>query len=266
MSDQFDEKVFEPTPRRRQQARAEGRIPRSTDLTSAGILLGGLIVLVATGGTLIDYMGGLLTDSLGGQAWMHWTESGQSPSSDALTGQWTPIMAGLAKVLLPPLVLVALLAIALNVVQTGVVFLPGKLAPDTGRLNPLAGIRRVFSASSSVRLTLGLVKLATIVAVAFASMYQNRAELASVGTLQLPHLLAFVWEFCLWTGLKIGSALMILAVADYAFERWRHERDLRMTPQEMRDEMRSMQGDPQAASRRRAQQQAVGRAPRSERV
>ena len=234
-----------------------GKSPRSADFTSAGLLLGGLVALVFTGGALVDYLAGLLTTSLGGQSWLHLVHSGTATDAQAVSGQWNALVMGLAKVLLPPLLLVALLAVALNVVQTGFLFLPGKLAPDAGRISPAGGMRRVFSAASGVRLTLGLIKLGVIGAVAFASVYQRRAELVSIGAFDLPQVVTLVWELCLWTCLKVGSALLILAVVDYAYERWKHERDLKMTPDELRDEMRSLRGDPQVTARRRQRQREL---------
>ncbi len=165
--------------------------------------------------------------------------------------QWHPLMSGLAKVLLPTLGMVALAAIALNVVQTGVLFLPHKVAPDLSRLNPLSGWRRIFSADNTVRLSLGLLKLALLATVAFASIYQRRSELVTIGSYDLPRVVELVWQLCLATCLKVGSALLILALADYGFERWRHERELKMSPQELREELRNMQADPQIAARRR---------------
>lgn len=257
----IDEKTLEPTPHRRQRARAEGNVARSTDFTSAGLLLGGLVVLVFTGGALLDFLTGVLTESLGGNAWLHLVRSGQSPQAPAVAEQFSPLMQGLAKVLVPPLALVALLAVALNVVQTGFLFLPGKLAPDAARLNPLSGVQRMFSAPSGMRLVFGLLKLSVIGAVAFASVYQRRAELAAVGELELPRLTAFLWDLCLWTSLKVGSALLILAIVDYGYQRFRHERELRMTPQELREELRNQQGDPQLTARRReAQRRLTGEA------
>jgi flagellar biosynthetic protein FlhB len=251
MADPFDEKTLAPTPHRRQRARDEGQVARSADFASAGLLLGGLAALVFTGGALVDYLAGYLTASLGGRTWMHWINSGTPADAQAIAGQWNPLALELGRVLLPPLLLLALLGVALHVVQTGVLFLPHKLLPDPARINPLAGWRRVFSGGSVIRLSLGAMKLAIIAAVAFASVYDRRTELVSIGVYELPQVVAFLWDLCLWTGLKVGSALLILAVIDYGYERWRHERELRMTPQELREEMRNMQGDPQVASRRR---------------
>ncbi|MEX2112683.1 MAG: EscU/YscU/HrcU family type III secretion system export apparatus switch protein, partial [Pirellulales bacterium] len=257
MAEFTDEKTLDPTPHRRQRARDEGRVPRSADFTSAGLLLGGLVVLVFTGGALVEFLTGLLVDSLGGNAWMHLIERGAPADAQRVAAQWNPILQGLSQVLLPPLALVALLAVALNVVQTGFLFLPGKLAPDLGRLDPLAGWQRIFSAGSGMRLSLSVLKLAVIGAVAFGSVYQRRAELAGIGELELAGMAQFLWDLCLWTSLKVGSALLILAAIDYGYQRFRHERELRMTPQELREELRNLQGDPQLAARRREAQRRL---------
>ena len=68
-------------------------------------------------------------------------------------------------------------------------------------------------------------------------------------------------QIVLWTAMKIGAALLVLAILDYAYQRWRHEQDLKMTPQELREELKNLEGDPQLIARRKQAQRnlAVGR-------
>ena len=254
MAEFDDEKTLDPTPHRRQQARAAGQVPRSADLSSAGLLLGGLLVLVFTGGALLEFLAGFLTSSLGGQSWQTMLGPGGAADADAVASQWNPFLLSLAKVLLPPLALVTLLGVALNIMQTGFLFLPQKLSPDLARVNPIAGLGRLFSGASAARLTFGVGKLAVIVAVAWASVYPRREELLSIGALDLPEMATCLWDVCFWTCAKMGGALAALAVVDYGLAYWRHERDLKMTPAELREELRNLQGDPQQLARRRAAQ------------
>lgn len=255
------EKSFDPTPHRRQQARDEGQIARSQDLSSAGLLLGGLVVLFFTGGALLDFLVGLLSRYLGGEPWIAWVRSGQATDGDAVAGQWNALVSGLAQVLLPLVALLTVVAIVVNVAQTGFLFLPRKLAPDFSRINPLSGLGRLFSTAGGARLGFGVFKIGVIAAVASISLYDRRHELASLAVLDLPQIATFAWQICLWTCVKIGVALLVLAIFDYGFQRWKHEQDLKMTPQEMREEMRNLQGDPQVLARRRGVQQqlALGR-------
>jgi flagellar biosynthetic protein FlhB len=254
MAEYDGEKSLDPTPHRRQQARDAGQVARSQDLSSAALLLGGLVVLFFTGGALLDFLVGMLTGYLGGASWLTGVHSGQGATGEAVVSQWNVLMSSLAKVLLPLIALVTLLSIVVNVAQTGLLFLPRKLAPDFSRINPLGGLGRMLSPAGGARLGFGIVKIAVIVAVALVSLYHRRDELAALAALDLPQIAAFAWQICLWTCIKIGVALLALAVLDYGYQRWRHEQDLKMTPQEMREEIRNLQGDPQVAARRRSVQ------------
>jgi flagellar biosynthetic protein FlhB len=254
MAEHNGEKSQDPTPHRRRQAREEGQVARSQDLSSAGLLLGGLVVLFFTGGALLDFLAGLLTSYLGGEPRMAWVRSGQPAGGEAIASQWNALVGGLAKVLLPLIALVTLLSIVINVAQTGWLFLPRKAAPDFSRVNPLAGLGRMFSPAGGARLGFGIFKIGVIGAVAFVSLYHRRDELVSLSALDLPQIAAFAWQICLWTCVKIGLALLVLAILDYGFQRWKHEQDLKMTPQEVREEMRNLQGDPQIIARRRGVQ------------
>ncbi len=93
-------------------------------------------------------------------------------------------------------------------------------------------------------------------AVAAASLWHRRHELASLAAVDVSQLAAQAWHICLMTCLEMAAALAVLAVLDYGVQRWQLERRLSMTPQELREEMRELQGDPQIAARRRGLRQA----------
>ena len=251
MAENSGEKSQDPTPHRRQQVREAGQVAHSQDLSSAGLLLGSLVILIFTGGALLNYLGTVFVGYLSGGTWLASIRSGMPLGIDLVADQWNAIASGLAKVLLPVLGLILLLAIIMNVLQMGVWFLPHKLLPDFSRINPLTGLSRLFSTANTIRLTFGIFKIAVVAGVAFASLYSQRHEVASIAGRGLPQIAGFVWTICLWTCIKIGIALCVLAILDYGYQRWKHDRDLKMTPQEIREEMRNLQGDPQIIARRR---------------
>jgi flagellar biosynthetic protein FlhB len=254
MADNDLDRTQDPTPHRRQQMRAAGRVAQSQDLSSAVLLLGGLAALVLTGGALLDYLAAFLAGCLGGQGWSAWIGP---RGADVTAHQWSVLVGGLSRVLLPVLALLAILAVGVNTLQTGFLFLPGRVVPDFSRVSPIAGWRRLFSRASAGRLGLGAVKVAAIATVAGLSLYGRREEIVSIAGLDLPRVALFAWEICLWTCVKIGLTLAALAIVDYGFARWKLERDMRMTPQEVREEMRLLQGDPQLAARRRGLQREI---------
>jgi flagellar biosynthesis protein FlhB len=244
------DKSQEPTQHRRQQAREQGQVAQSQDLTSAALLLGMLIVLTMAGRRLFEFMGLLVARQLGGGVLL-------SADSASVVANGHAIIGGLAKALLPILLVGLGLAIGINLMQVGPLFLSDKLAPDLTRLDPLQGLSRIFSIRSLMRLMFGIFKLIIIASVALVSLYDRQQEILNLAALDLTQSAWFTWEICFWTAVKIGVALLILSLLDYFYQWWRQEQDLRMSPQEMREEMRNLQGDPQVMARRRAVQRQL---------
>jgi flagellar biosynthesis protein FlhB len=244
------EKSQDATPHRRQQAREEGQIVQSQDLAAAVILLAGVLLLMFLGGRLVEFFGNFAHRQLGGEAWL-------STNPDLLAEQMHGLVAELSKAALPILAALLATAIAAHLVQFGFLFLPDRLLPDFNRINPLKGFGRIFSLSNLVRLGFGIVKILIVAVVAFWSLYHRRDEILAVASLELPQIALFLTNIVLSTSLKIAGALFVIALLDYLFQWWKHEQDLKMTPQEVREEMRNLQGDPQVVSRRRAVQRQL---------
>lgn len=255
MAEQNGEKSQDATPHRREQAREQGEVARSQDLGSAMVLLGSLFVLMVTSGAVIDFLGNYSHAHLGGDgAWL-------SMGSDTFVSHWHTTVQELAVVLAPALGMMMLIGVAANMLQVGFLFLPDKLMPDLKRIDPLKGVQRILSLTGVVRLGFGLLKVVIISVVAWFSLAAHRDEVLGLGELALPQLAVWMLDILFWTSVKIAGALFLLALVDYGFQWWKHEQDLRMTTQEVREEMKNLQGDPQIIARRRAVQRqlAIGR-------
>lgn len=250
MAEEFGDKTHEATPYRRQKAREEGQVVKSQDLASAALLMAAILVLGYFGRGLADFLAALVKDYLGGEAWL--TSDVASSSQELLR-----IGAGLAMYLLPILGLLLLAAILVQVGQVGFLFLPEKLALDPKRINPLSNFGRIFSLTSAVHLGFGLFKVGLILLVALWSLWQERGRLTGLVDLSAAEIAGYLFDLTFWTGVKIAGALLVLAVLDYGYLFWKHEQDLRMTSQELREELKQQQGDPQIASRRKQVQRQL---------
>lgn len=249
MPDQFGEKSQDPTPHRRQKAREEGQVAKSQDLASAAILFVAIVGL--------KYLG-----PRGVATFMGWMEASFREPQLALDSQEAIAIGGqtanlTGQMLLPVLGLLLLAAIVAHLSQTGFLFLPAKLGFDASRINPWKGLQRIASLSNSVRLGFGLVKVALVAGIAALSIWHERALIFSLGFDDLPSLAATFVNVTLTICLKIAAALLVLAILEFAFQRWKHEQDLKMTPQEVREEMKTLQGDPQVIARRRQVQRQL---------
>ena len=238
------EKSQDPTPHRRQQAREEGQVVHSQDLAAAALLTVGLIVLLTMSGPVMEFFQAFAQDQLGGEAWL-------STDRDTLTQFWWSTSWNLAKVVLPILGVLLLTGVLAHLFLVGFLFLPDKLMPDLSRLNPLSGFSRIFSMASAVQLVFGCFKIAVVAGVAYWSLSSRKDDLLALAGMELPQIAYFMTEVLLWTSIKVCVALFLLALMDYLYQYWRHEQTLKMTPQEVREEMKNLQGNPEVISRRR---------------
>ncbi len=206
MAENDGDKSQEPTQHRRQQAREQGQVAQSQDLTSAALLLGMLIVLAMAGRRLFEFMGLLVARQLGGGVLL-------SADSASVVANGHAIMSGLAKSLLPVLVMGLALAVGSTLLQVGPLFLADKLAPDMTRLDPFQGLSRIFSMRSLMRLMFGIFKIIIIATVALVSLYDRQQEILNLAALDLTQSAWFAWDICFWTAIKIGDRTVHLGAA-----------------------------------------------------
>jgi flagellar biosynthetic protein FlhB len=250
MPEQNGEKSQEATQYRRQQAREHGQVARSQDLGSAALLLGSMVAILWLGGSVVTALGLITRRYLGDGAWL---ESDVSTVSN----EFSSVMLGLAPTLLPLLLAMLAVAVFTNLAQVGLLFLPEKIVPDLSRIDPLSGFSRIFSLPSVVRLAFGLFKVVLVGTVAYACLAGEIDDILALVGLNVEQIGQFLGESLVWTGIKIAFALLVLALLDYGYQWWRQEQDLRMTTQEVREELKNLQGDPQIIARRRAAQRQL---------
>lgn len=244
MAESSGEKTFDATPHRREQAREKGQVAYSQDLGSAGLLLVAAMLLRGFGPGIAEKLAQLMQRHLDEPLTL-------VADRNLLLGQSTEIAINLGKVLLPVFGLLVLAGVAASVFQVGFLFVPQRLAPDFSRLSLFGGLKRIFSSSGVARLGFGMFKVAIVTAVSAGVLWfrsDQILESSALATVDLARLLCSIGlDALLW----VGMALFLLALADYAFQKWKHEQDLKMSHQEVKDEMKNMQGDPQVAARRK---------------
>ncbi len=250
MAENDGDKTQDATPHRRQQAREEGQVAKSQDLASAALLLVGLAALLWLGGPVVEMLGRYATEQLGGEPWL-------SADPQFFVAHVQHVVYALACCLLPIFGVLLFTGIAANFLQVGFLFLPEKLAPDLTRLDPLQGLARLFSLANLVRLVMGLLKMALVAGVAYASLYGQREKVLGLAAMTAPEIASFLVQILIWTSMKIALALLLLAVLDYGFQWWKQERDLRMTTQEIREELKNLEANPQMAARRKQVQRQL---------
>ncbi len=251
MADELDsgEKTEPATPRKRQEAREKGQVARSGDLNTAIVLLAGALMLYFLSGTLATGLSGMMVNTWGGI-------SRGSMDIDSVIVSGKSGLLGILALLAPfaaGLVAVSFLA---NVMQVGFRVSWKPLELDLTKLDPVRGAKRIVSRRGLIRLIFGLVKL-TIVGWILYDGYctlllePNDRQLAGLLSSTVPGAWDYSVAELLRVALRAGIALLVLAILDFGFQRFQHEVDLRMTKQEVREEMKRLEGDPKVKERRR---------------
>jgi flagellar biosynthetic protein FlhB len=150
---------------------------------------------------------------------------------------------------LPVLAIVWLAAFASQFMQVGWLFAPRVVAPDLARLSPIRGISRIFGGSSALKSGLDVLKVSVILAVAATALAGHSTRIAALPYMSALQALREGGLIVLNLALCVAAALLMLGILDFMHQRWRLSRDLRMTRQQIKDELRQTEGDP--ATRRR---------------
>ena len=246
-----------PTPRRRQDARNEGRVARSQELGAAAVMLAGTVMLASVGGT-----------SLAGFATRLLRESTRSLSSGPLTSPGAIQMLrdttqGLVMAMLPFALGLAGIVTFVNLAQARGVASLKPIMPTFRHLNPLTGIKRIMSLESVFTLLKSLVKITLLGFITWQVVRSNWPEIASLAGASPLEIGLVARMLAVKLALTVGLAFLVIAGADYAFQYFRFEKTLRMTRQEVITELRESEGDPmikghiRALARARARQRML---------
>ncbi|MDR3182218.1 MAG: EscU/YscU/HrcU family type III secretion system export apparatus switch protein [Planctomycetaceae bacterium] len=250
MPSEGGEKSHDPTPKRLEQAREEGQVAKSQDLASAFVLLFAVILLMTLGKQLSLDIYEYAQELYGNPLFLIPENEGDGlyQSAQALLHE---TIIRFMKPLSLFFVLLAVTGIAANVMQTGLLFLPKKLAPDITNLSIFKGIKRIFSLQSVMRLVMGIVKIIICAGVAWFAVEGNIGQILNLTANDNEQIISFLVWTLLLIALKVAVALVLIALVDLMYQRWKFMQDMKMTNEEVREEMKNMMGDPQIISKRR---------------
>ncbi len=245
MADEYGDKTEAPTPKRRQEAREQGNIPKSQDLTAAILILAVITLLDWFGPRLFAALQNMLQDTLSAGVL-----SDHNPGN--VTALVIHAVLGVAMSMIPVLLGIALLAVICNVGQVGLVLAPKRLKPKASSINPIKGVQKLFGkAHALIQLGMNLIKLMVVIAVAYTAIHGRIDQILFSQQLTFLQVFLLAGELVYGIVLRVGIALLLIAILDYFYQRYRVEQSLKMTKQQVKDEMRRMEGDPMIKARRR---------------
>lgn len=251
MAEDAASRTEEPTPKRREEARAEGRIPQSAEITAATVLLAALLATWRNGEAAVGSLREAMRRSL-----VAVTKVDLTPAQlgEVLHGMLQDVNA----VVLPILTATALAGLAATVAQVGFQLNGKRLMPDAKKISPSSGFQRIFSSKGVFDLAKAIVKIALIGWLAWKLVGAAEGKIVALSGASPREILSITGsEVARLVGWATGI-LVVLAAIDYAWQRRQHNQSLRMTKSEVKDEARQAEGDPKIKGRlKRAYQEIV---------
>ncbi|HYW34253.1 MAG TPA: flagellar biosynthesis protein FlhB [Balneolaceae bacterium] len=244
MAQNEEEKTEEPTQKRLEKAREEGNVPISAEVSSVILLVITTIIFLQFGGWMYSHIQELFET--------FFRSSGQAIANQDNALQYLKVAAWYGFTTMAPLIAgLFIMAILVNVAQTGFVFAPKALEPKPNRLNPIEGFKKIFSARGVVKMIKGFSKIFIIGIIIYFTMRHKIGSIVSFLLLPIGEIMHQSGGYILTVITRILAALIVLAIMDAAYERYQHRKDLKMTKKEVKDELKQMEGDPEMKNRRK---------------
>ena len=245
------EKTEKPTARRRAKAREEGSVAKSTDLSVATLLLAVAIALPFLGPSLFEVTKAFFINTTAGMATAQFSISG---IRETLMSIGLVVFRAAA----PLMGLIVLVGVAINIAQVGFIFNPLLLRFKITNIikpNPFSFLRKIaFSRRSGFELFKTIVKIGAMGYLAGGVIWANYERLILTVNMEVAASFAFIATIAQQIFLRAAIVMLVIGLIDYLYQRWEHQEGLKMTKQEIKEEHKTMEGDPQLRARIRERQ------------
>ena len=244
------ERTEEPTAHKLQKAREDGQLPRSVELGAAAVTIGALTWLMFTGVGVVtrladNFAAGFVFDR----------QMLESPH--LLPGLFLARIGHSLLPVMPLLALTIVLAIAASVALGGLNFSTKAMAPKADKLNPLNGLKRIFGVKAGIELAKAIAKFLVVGLLLYWVLTDNLSRLAQLGAMSVEPALAETGSIIIRSAVIVALGLVLIALIDVPFQRYDFMSKMRMSRQEIRDEMKDMEGRPEVKAQIRRRQREI---------
>ncbi|WP_163193203.1 fused FliR family export protein/FlhB family type III secretion system protein [Clostridium thermarum] len=244
-----EDKTEEATPKKKSDARKKGQVAKSKEVSLALTLLASTLLLTLLSG----YVGNGLMDTL-----KHFLSSDIAELDYSnLKKLAVTVLYRVAIIFLPVVIPIMAVGVVSNYIQTGFLFTTEPLKMQLSKLNPISGFKRMFSARSVVELLKQLVVVSIVGLVGYNFVKDNINDLLKIGYLSIYNIPREFGNLVISIFIKITLIMIVVAAVDYFYQWYQHKKDLKMTKQEVKEEFKQMEGDPQIKSKIKQKQREI---------
>ena len=246
------EKTEEPTSKRMSDARAKGNIPRSQELSSVAVLLGGFWALKVIGGDIYIEICNYFT--------YIFDHLNTTVDTETVMQLFIGMVIVLAKTAFPIMFIIMIAGFAISLWQVGINFTTETIGFKPENLNPINGLGRIFSKRALVELLKSVFKIIIIGGFLYSYLKDEILQMPKLLYLDLSASLPLISDIILMMVFKVIGVMFVMACFDYAYQKWQNYQSLKMSKDEVKEEFKQMEGDPQIKSKRMAKQREMAMA------
>lgn len=248
------EKTEDATPKKKSDSKKKGQVAKSKELSSTITLLTSTLLLITLGAYMLDNLKAVVTLFLNNYLNLTVTENTFN----------TLLLVSIIKfalLILPIMVPIMIMGILASLMQSGFIFTNEPLKPDFKKLSIISGFKKIFSMRSVVDLLKNLAIITTIAYVAYDYIKSNYLDIMNYGSLRIDAILGVFGKLVIDIFFKIAIIMLIISIIDFAYQKYKHNKELKMSVQEIKEEYKQQEGDPQIKSKIRQKQRemAAGR-------
>jgi len=244
------EKTEEATPKKKSESKKKGQVAKSKELSSTVTLLTVTLLMIMLGAYTLDNLKSVLIIFLNNYLTFTLTEYTFK----------TVLLVSLMKfgiVILPIVVPIMIMGIVASLMQSGFIFTSEPLKADLKKLDPISGFKKIFSMRSVVDLLKNLAIVTTISVIAYNFIKNNYLSIMRYGSLKIEAILGVFGGLVIDIFFKISLVMLIIAITDFAYQKYKHNKELKMSMQEIKEEYKQQEGDPQIKSKIRQKQREM---------
>lgn len=251
-NEQGQEKTEQATDKRREESRAKGQVAKSREIPSVAVLFACLIYFHFNAAGLLQKIMAMMSSSF--------RSAGQVViTMDSAPSLLTGYIFKVFFMLLPLLALICVVALAANILQVGMLFSASALEPKLSKLNPLSGLKNLLSLKSAVELIKNIIKMSIVGFVSYQVIGDEIKNCLTLAERSVWGILIYMGKISFKILVTTCWVLVLLALLDYLYQRWEHEKGLRMSRQEIKDEFKNTDGNPTIKARIRRLQREMAR-------
>lgn len=246
------EKTEKATPRKRKKAREDGQVLQSREITSAIVLLCMFITLRVFGSFI--YEGILEVFKI---FFTQWQEVESIYSIKGMIKLYLQVGIAFLKIILPIFAVAFLTGLITGYSQVGFLFTTKTLQIKLNRLNPLSGLKRIFSVRSLTELIKSIFKIVVVGIIGFSYLKGEVVNMLKTMDMDVVSIAAYIGVTATNVAIRMCIALLVLGVLDYGYQWWEYEKNIRMTKQEIKEEYKQTEGNPEIKSKIKQKQRQI---------